>query len=251
MADPEAAALSRQVIRGSDFAALATNAVGEEGWPYASLVAAACDYDGTPILLMSDLAEHAKNIAADARVSLLFDGTRVDGTGVDAAHLAEAPLDVPRVTVMGRAVKSKEPRHRARYLARNPAAELFADFGDFHIYALEVARAHLVRGFGKVRWMEAAALLSDLSKAAELIEAESEIVAYMNAEHADAVDLYAGALLGRTGHGWAMTGIDPEGCDLRLDAAVARLAFDQPVLDAGGARTALVALAKRARELSN
>lgn len=242
VADPDAAALARSVMRGTDFAALATGAAGEDKWPYASLVMVACDHDGTPILLMSDLAEHARNIAADPRVSLLYDGTQMGG-----ARAADAPLDAPRVSVMGRALRSDEPRHRDRYLARNPSAERFIDFGDFHIYALEVHRAHLVQGFGKVRWMEPSALLFDIAAAQSLIEAEAGIVEHMNDDHADAVDLYAGTLLGRAGTGWRMTGIDPEGCDLRREAAVARLDFDRPVTDAGEPRTILVELVKKAR----
>lgn len=242
MAELEAATLARRVVRGADFATLATSAAGEAGWPYASLVMVACDHDGTPILLMSDLAEHARNIAADPRVSLLFDGTQNAGS-----RAAEAPLDAPRVTVMGRATRSENARQRARYLARNPSAERFADFADFHVYALEVTRAHLVQGFGKVRWMEASALLCDTAGADELVAAEAGIVAHMNDDHADAIDLYAQILLGRAGSGWRMTGIDPEGCDLRREAAVARLDFERPIADATAARTILVDLVKRAR----
>lgn len=246
MADPEAAALARRVIRSADFAALATSFAGEEHWPYASLVMVACDQDATPILLISDLAEHARNIATDPRVSLLFDGTQTGGD-----RDAEAPLDAPRVTVMGRAVRSEEPRHRARYLARNPSAELFADFTDFHFYTLEIHRAHLVQGFGKVRWMEPSALLYDTGPVADLIAAEADIVGHMNEDHADAIDLYAGVLLGRPGSGWRMTGIDPEGCDLRCEAAeqamAARLDFESPVTSAAEARTMLVELVKKAR----
>jgi hypothetical protein len=247
VADSDAAALARSVIRGTDFAALATSAAGEDKWPYASLVMVACDHDGMPILLMSDLAEHARNIAADPRVSLLYDGTQMGGAQLGGGRAADAPLDAPRVSVMGRALHSDEPRHRARYLARNPSAERFIDFGDFHIYALEVHRAHLVQGFGKVRWMEPAALLYDIAAAQSLIEAEAGIIEHMNDDHADAIDLYAGALLGRPGSGWRMTGIDPEGCDLRREAAVARLDFDRPVSDAGEARTILVEFVKKAR----
>jgi putative heme iron utilization protein len=242
VADPDSATLARRVIRGADFAALATGAAGEDKWPYASLVMVACDQDGTPILLMSDLAEHARNIAADPRVSLLYDGTQPGGT-----RAADAPLDAPRVTVMGRAVRSGEPRHRARYLARNPSAEGFIDFEDFRIYALEVHRAHLVQGFGKVRWMEPSALLYDMAGAQDLIAAEEDIVAHMNDDHRDAIDLYAGALLGLPGSGWRMTGIDPEGCDLRREATVARLQFERPIADDGEARTILVELVKQAR----
>lgn len=130
------------VMQGADRASLATS---QSGWPFASLVLSALDADGTPLLLISDLAEHAKNIAAEPRVSLLFDGT---------AGLAD-PLTGPRVTVLGEAKRSEEPQALRRFLARHPSAELYAGFKDFHLYRVEVARAHLVAGFGRIHWIEA------------------------------------------------------------------------------------------------
>jgi len=135
------------VMRAADRASLATS---RGGWPFASLVLAALDSDGTPLLLISDLAEHAKNIAAEPRVSLLFDGT---------AGLAD-PLTGPRVTVLGEAVQSNKPERLRRFLARHPAAELYAGFKDFHLYRVEVARAHLVAGFGRIHWIERPELLA-------------------------------------------------------------------------------------------
>jgi putative heme iron utilization protein len=227
--------IARRFVRACDRASLATAHAGHEGWPYASLVMVACGHDASPILLMSDLAEHAKNIAAEPRVSLLFDGTGP----------LEEPLNAPRVTVLGRARRSDDPALRARYLARHPAAERFADFGDFHIYGLEVERAHLVEGFGRVRWMEPARFLCEAPAA--LAEAEPGIVAHMNDDHSDAIALYATALLGRTPGDWRMTGIDPEGCDLRHGGEVARLDFAAPIGDATQARKVLVELVKQAR----
>jgi len=130
------------VIKAADRASLATS---QGGWPFASLVLAALDRDGTPLLLISDLAEHAKNIAVEPRVSLLFDGT---------AGLSD-PLTGPRVTVLGRAKRSDEPESLRHFLARHASAELYAGFKDFHLYRVEVARAHLVAGFGRIHWIEA------------------------------------------------------------------------------------------------
>ena len=60
----------RDLVRGLDRAALATALPVQSGaWPYASLVLVAVDHDLSPILLLSDLAEHTKAIAADGRVS--------------------------------------------------------------------------------------------------------------------------------------------------------------------------------------
>ncbi len=228
----------RGLLRALDRASLATNLPGEPAaWPYASLVLVAVDHDLSPILLMSDMAEHTKAIKADDRVSLLFDGT---------AGL-EQPLTGPRVTVLGRAQRTADERLKARFLARHPDAALYAGFKDFGFYRVAVERAHLVGGFGKIRWIDGAELTPP--QAAGLAEAEAGIVEHMNADHADAVQLYAAKLIGLAGDGWTMTGIDSEGIDLRRAGNVARLAFDVPLQAAGEARKVLVALVGKARSM--
>ena len=87
-----------------------------------------------------------------------------------------------------------------------------------------------------------------LESGAGLVDHEAAIVEHMNADHADAVQLYATRLLGRSGEGWRMTGIDPEGIDLRRAGDVARLAFAAPVHDPKSARAELVRLVKHARQ---
>src|SRR6476659_327844 len=140
----------RHLVRSCDRAALATAlpypVSGGPAWPYVSLVLAAVDHDLSPILLLSDLAEHSKAIAADPRASLLFDGT---------AGLAQ-PLTGPRVTLLGRVARTADERLKQRFLRHHPDAEMYAGFGDFNFYKVSVERAHLVGGFGKIRWIEPA-----------------------------------------------------------------------------------------------
>lgn len=134
-------------MRDADRATLATSA---KGWPFASLVLAALDDIGEPLLLLSDLAEHAKNLKEEPRVSLLYDGT----AGLDD------PLTGPRVTVLGRARETTDTVRMERFVARHPSAKLYAGFKDFRLYRVAVERAHLVAGFGRIHWVEAAELLS-------------------------------------------------------------------------------------------
>ncbi|TWA58577.1 hypothetical protein FBZ84_118141 [Azospirillum baldaniorum] len=233
-------------MRGAGLAALSTALRGDDGqhdgrggWPYPSLVQVAFDLDGTPLLLLSTLADHTKNIARDPRVGLLFDGT---------AGLAE-PLSGPRLSVLGWAERSEEPRHRARFLARHPGAGLYAGFADFSLYAVSVERAHLVAGFGRVRWLDRAELMLPAIPMA-LAEAEKAILSHMNADHADALRLYATVLAGRSADGagsWTMTGIDPDGCDLRRSGEMARVDFDHGVENPEDARVTLAGLARQAR----
>ncbi len=227
----------RDLIRGVDRAALACALPDASGSrPYASLVLTAVDHDLSPLLLLSDLAEHSKAIAADPRICLLFDGT----AGLDQ------PLTGSRVSLVGRAEPTDDERLKCRYLAHHPDAAIYAGFRDFRFYRMTVERAHLVAGFGKIRWLERTDLQAGMPSSA-LMAAEAEIVAHMNQDHAEAIGLYASKLLGLPGEGWVMTGIDSEGIDLRLRGKVARLALPQAVVDAGSARKALVALVAKAR----
>jgi putative heme iron utilization protein len=247
---PSPALSARRLLRSADRAYLATTRRGgveAPGRPYAALVLLAVDHDASPLLLISSLAEHTKDLALDSRAALLVDGTQ---------GMAE-PLTGQRVTLLGRMERTAEPRHRARFLARHPSAAMYADFKDFAFFRLAVERAHLVAGFGRIHWIEGGALLDKTDDVAALVQAEDDILAHMNADHADAIALYATKLLGQPAGNWTMTGIDAEGCDLRLTGAdsanpdsggrTARLDFARRVASADEARAALVRLAKQAR----
>ena len=137
----------RDLMRAQATAALGTLMAGA---PYVSLVLVAFDADGAPLLLLSRLAQHTRNLLADPNVSLLFDGT---------AGL-EDPLAGPRLTVIGKIAACPDPAALERYIERHPSAELYAGFSDFKLYKVTIARAHSVAGFGQIRWIEAAELLS-------------------------------------------------------------------------------------------
>ncbi len=204
------------------------------GKPYASLVLIAADLDASPLLLLSDLAQHSRNIAFDPRVSLLFDGT----TGY------RDPLTGPRLTVIGQARAVEDPRRLARFTAHHPTSAVYSGFADFRLYQVAVERGHLVAGFGRIHWIDGRDLLFAADTAA-LAAAEPELLRHMNEHHADAVARARG-LPGRAGAGWRIAGIDAEGADLQRDGETARLDFPAPVLTREDARQALVELADRA-----
>jgi len=227
---------ARHLLRSTPFGALATVMREAGGAPYTSMVAVATDYDGSPILLVSDLADHTKNLKLDDRVSLLLIG---DG-------MEEDPMAGERLTLQGRLSLGTTPNLRERYLARHPKAALYADFGDFGFYRMTIEKAHLIGGFGKIHWMPGEDLTIDPPRA--LSEAEADIVGHMNDDHADAIQLYATRLLQRTEGAWRMTGVDIEGVDLRFEDQVARLPFDAAVADSTDVRQELITLVNKARE---
>lgn len=229
-----ATATVRRLIREARFGALGT--LEETGAPYASLVALACDGAGAPSLLVSGLARHTKNMARDGRISLLI-------SAVGAAD----PMDSPRASLTGRIAPAPEAEVRARYLARHPGAALYADFTDFAFYRMVIESAHLVEGFGRIVDVPGARLLTDWSGAEELAAAAPGILAHMNADHAEAVGLYATALAGAPEGAWQMIGIDPEGFEIAAADTVRRLEFPARIATALEARKALVALVEEAR----
>lgn len=226
---------SVQLIRTALKAALATS---EAGHPYASLVLVATNPDGSPILLISKLAVHTKNLDADARASLLFDGTQ------DAAD----PLTGARVSVRGRLARTSDPGALRRFLARHPSARGYAGFPDFSPFLMQIEKAHYVGGFGKIVDVPSGDLTLDLQGAEALLAAEADIIAHMNADHADANRLYATRLAGEKEGDWRMSGIDPTGFDLVCGPHGARISFDRRVTGPQEARQALVALVQRARQ---
>ncbi len=133
-ADFDPARAAKTLLREARSAALAT-LLPPAGDPYCSLVNVASDADGAPLLLLSRLALHTKNILADNRASLMLD-ERKPGD----------PLEGARVMLMGRAAVTSEPHARRRYLDRQPEAEMFAGFADFGFYEVKLSGAHLVAG---------------------------------------------------------------------------------------------------------
>jgi putative heme iron utilization protein len=212
------------------------------GHPFASLANLATDVDGAPLILTSRLSTHTANLEADGRASVLLAET---GKGDPLAH--------PRLTVLGTfsAIardSTDEARVRRRFLARHPKAELYAGFGDFSFWRMNVASAHLNGGFARAADLKAADVLTDIAGAEEMIAAEEGAVAHMNADHSDAIEMYAVDLLGEAEGPWRISGIDPEGADLIAGDRIARLPFPVRVTTRAGIRETLVALVKKARE---
>ena len=232
------AKLARSLLRRSRQGALATLRAGS-GDPYCSLVNVASHGDGSPILLISRLALHTQNILADSRVSLMLD-ERAQGD----------PLEGSRIMLAGRAEQATGDAAailRRRYLSAHPSAEAFVDFRDFSFFRIRPAGAHLVAGFGRIVDLKPEQFLTETSDAGALLEAEQGAIEHMNADHRDAMNLYATRLLGAEPADWRCTGCDPDGIDMQAGPTTLRLEFPERVTGPGELRKMLVRLAGEAR----
>jgi putative heme iron utilization protein len=229
---------AKWLLRRSRQGALATVMVNS-GDPYCSLVNVAANPDAAPLLLISRLAVHTKNILADSRVSLMLD-----------ERVAGDPLEGARIMVAGRAEElSSEAATlaRRRYLAAHPAAEAFVDFKDFAFFRIAPSGLHLVAGFGRIIDLKPEQFLTDIADASDLLEAEASAVEHMNEDHREAMNLYATKLLGAEAADWRCTGCDPEGMDMQADGRTLRLEFPERVKTGTELRKILVRLAGEAR----
>jgi putative heme iron utilization protein len=230
--------VTRSLLRRRRQGALAT-LMAATGDPYCSLVNLASHADGTPLLLISRLAVHTRNILADSRVSLMLD-ERAPGD----------PLEGARIMLQGRAepvTKEQLETARRRYLAAHPSAEGFVDFADFSFFRIVPSGAHLVAGFGRILDLKPEQFLTDISDSKALIEAEAGAVEHMNTDHRDALTLYATKLLNAASGNWLCASLDPDGIDLQAGEVTLRLDFPERVTGPGELRKMLVKLAEQAR----
>jgi len=219
---------------------LCTLALEPEGYPYGSFVTVAFD-EGTPVFLISGLAEHTKNLERDPRASLLV-----------AESEADDPLANGRVTMLGpcRRLDGDGGSARSAFLTAHPNAAYYADFRDFAFWKLRVNAIRYIGGYGRMSWISQTDWQA--AEADPLAPCEAGAIAHMNADHADAMVLYCKAFSKATDITSAtMTGVDRYGFDMSAKPPggprPVRVAFARPVSTAEEMRIALVAMVKDAR----
>ncbi len=233
MSEPIAVA-ARELLLSRLEGVLGTHSGDVPGYPFGSVVNYLPDATGCPVLLISRLAQHTVNLAADGRCAL----TVVETGKVNVQEAA-------RLTWLG--VAERVAGHPddlvARFTAYWPETADYLQM-DFEFWRIGLHRARFIGGFGRIHWVEPAQLPLDNPFFGD---AERSIVAHMNADHADALQRYCVAAGVRTGDGDpVMTGIDREGLHVRTGGRLHRIAFPEPVANPGAARRVLVEMARRA-----
>lgn len=216
---------------------LSTHSRDMPGFPFGSVAPYCLNGAGEPVFLISELAQHTKNLRADPRCSFI-----VIAGGDDIQASA-------RLTLVGECVPVPDSDIDAvasRYYRYFPESTDFHRIHDFVFFVLKPQRCRFIGGFGRIHWLDAAGMLRPNPFDAVR---EADIVSHMNEDHADALALYchqAGLAL-PDGVAPVMAGIDAEGLHLRLGSRIARIAFGAPVHTPLEARTALVAMARAGR----
>jgi putative heme iron utilization protein len=224
-------AAARRFLRRRRNGVLCTLSCRFDGHPYGSVVPFALDHAARPVILVSGLAEHTRNLESDPRVSLL-------------AHDEERDVQAgARLTMVGDASPGKEIA-TARYSSYVPGADRLLELGDFSFWTIAPRALRFIGGFGDIRWITAEDYAPPANGLAEL---EDGILAHMNRDHAGALRDYCRHYHQRDCAAATMIGIDCDGFDVSSDSDVMRFDFEEPVVDAASARAALAAMARKAR----
>ncbi|BCM24655.1 HugZ family pyridoxamine 5'-phosphate oxidase [Methyloradius palustris] len=235
---------ARQFLRNTRSGMLSTLSTKFPGYPFGSVAPFVLDHNAQPIILISTLAEHTHNIAANSKVSMLvFAG-------------AEDLQANSRLTLIGEATKidKNDTDLRARYLRYLPQAASYFDMHDFSFYRIQIAHARYIAGFGRMGWVDGAQLSGQELNAEpnQLESQETGIIEHMNADHHENLITYCKHFHGVIASEVTMLGIDCDGFDVDSKdesgkQKILRFHFETPISDANSARKALVAMAQASR----
>lgn len=240
-ARPTQADSARTLLATASRGILATIAA-QDGYPYASVVELMPTTDGDLIMLLSDLAEHTRNLAADDRSSVVLNEHDVHGE----------VLALGRATYKGRIAKLEDTSGiREEYLELHSSASMYVDFADFNFYRLTVEAVRYIGGFGRMSWIDKDEWAK--SEVDPLAEHAAGVIEHMNDDHAHNLVDYAHAF---TDADWAeraiMVRLDHFGFDMRVEAQdrsqEVRVTFDEPKTTQDEIHEVMVRLARKARE---
>ena len=211
---------------------LSTQSRALPGYPFGSVVPYCLDEQGRPLILISRIAQHTRNLQQDGRCSLLV-GER------GAADIQAAG----RLTLLADAQQLEAPSMieaaAMRYFEYFPDARDYHKTHDFDFWVLQPVRARYIGGFGAIHWLDKVTRANPFAG-----EPEASMLAHMNADHARAIAHYV-ALNGLPQDVPArLAGIDGEGFHLRIGQRLYWLAFPHPCATPIEVRQALVALAQ-------
>ena len=234
-----------QFLRSTQRGILSTHSTKFDGYPFGSVAPFVLNHNCQPIVLISTIAEHTKNIIANPKVSLLV-------------FAGEEDLQAnARLTLLGNAVKidKEDANLRARYLRYLPQAAGYFDMHDFSFYRIEITQMRYIAGFGKMGWLSGDDIaFSATENGNQLSGIESSMIEHMNQDHADSLSAYCKHFHNIDTSHATILGIDCAGFDVRAESntetpsKILRFNFEQAIHDAQSARQAFVSMSKAAKQ---
>ena len=242
------AAEAKQFLRSTRNGVLSSFSTKFAGYPFGSVMPFVLGHDCQPIVLISTIAEHTKNIIANPKVSLLVFQS-------DNLKSAEDLHANGRLTLIGEAeqLDKNDADLMARYCRYLPESVGYLTMHDFQFYRINIAQARYIAGFGRMGWLAGEEIvdIKNIEKTATIAAIETSMVEHMNADHVESMLQYCQHFHGVTPSSVSLIGVDSDGFDVEAviedDIKMLRFSFESPIFDANSARMAFIALSKVAR----
>ena len=235
---------AKQFLRSTRSGVLSSFSVKFDGYPFGSVMPFVLGHDCQPILFISSIAEHTKNIIANPKVSLLVIQSELKN--------AEDLHANGRLTLIGEAeqLNKDDADLMARYCRYLPESTGYLAMHDFQFYRINISQARYIAGFGKMGWMAGDEIV-DVKNANSIAALETSMIEHMNADHQDSIMHYCQHFHRAAPKRVNLIGIDCDGFDVQAvvddEFKILRFSFESPIFDANSARTAFVALSKAVR----
>jgi putative heme iron utilization protein len=233
----ESITTARGLYNAKDFGVLSTISAKLEGFPFGSVVPYCLDGEGMPVVLISTIAQHTKNILQDDRcsITILKDSHDVQSNG--------------RLCIIGHMEKLPDHQEaaRERYYRHFPNSRSYSNTHNFGFYRLRPVAVRFIGGFGAIHWLEPADFL--ISNPFQ-DQGEERVTDHMNEDHSGDLRLYCKhykQMKLTDSDSVRMVGIDSLGFDVFVNDQKVRFEFEHPISNAAEARAAMVALSKGAR----
>lgn len=227
---------ARSLIRRTDAGVLSTHSVELQGYPFGSLTPFVASHEGRPVIFISSLAQHTKNLLADSRLCLtVFDPAEKDKQAST------------RVSIMGDGALVPENQLETlaeRYFAFFPASRQHAGTPDFQFYWIEPYRVRFIAGFGRIHWLEKEGWLVPVP---EWKDEEAALIQHINESHANALVDMCRYYYETHPKCAQMIAADPEGFHVRADGDILYFVFQRPCLAADELRTEITRMAKQSQ----
>ena len=232
---------AKQFLRSTRSGVLSSLSIKFAGYPFGSVMPFVLSHDCQPIVLISTIAEHTKNIIANPKVSLLV------FAGAEDLHANG------RLTLIGEATQIEKDNAdlMARYCRYFPESTGYLAMHDFQFYRINIAQARYIAGFGKMSWISGEEIVDVNQLVNTIASLETSMIEHMNTDHQDSMMLYCQHFHGLTPSRVRLIGVDCDGFDVEAviagDIKMLRFSFEAPIFDANSARAAFVALSKAVR----
>ena len=235
---------AKQFLRSTRSGVLSSFSVKFDGYPFGSVMPFVLGHDCQPILFISSIAEHTKNIIANPKVSLMV--FQNDIRNAEELHANG------RLTLIGEAeqLNKYDANLMARYCRYLPESTGYLAMHDFQFYRINISQARYIAGFGKMGWVSREEIV-DIKNANAIAALETSMIEHMNADHQENIKQYCQHFYGAWPSHVNLIGIDCDGFDVETvitdDIKILRFNFESPIFDANSARAAFVALSKAVR----